>query len=156
MGSVLRRQCSSIGAGVLIWAAVLLGLVACGDGHSDLTDAATRVLQHDVDGVTAAATAGDVGRVQQALQQLRRDVARQQHDGGLSAARAARILAASTRVGSDVSRPPSPGPTPTAPPPTAPATELNNGDGGGRDSGAGRGGGGDGGERDGPDARSIP
>ena len=148
---MLRRQGrlsgTGIGVGVLVWGAVLIGLVSCGGDHSDLSDAAARVLQHDVDGITAAATAGDAGRVQLALRQLRGDVARQQQHGGLSAARAARILAAGTRVGFDVSRRPSPGPTRPATPPTAPAAKHRNGNGGGHDSGAGGGdGGGDGGD----------
>lgn len=78
-----RLYGAGVDVGVLVWGAVLIGLVSCGGSHSDLTDAAARVLQHDVDRVTAAATAGDAGRVQRALQQLRGDVARQQH-GGLS------------------------------------------------------------------------
>ena len=142
-----RLSGTGIGVGVLVWGAVLIGLVSCGGGHTDLSDTAARVLQHDVDVVTAAATAGDVGRVQRALQQLRGDVAQQQHHGGLSAARAARILAAGTRVGFDVSGPPSPGLTRPATPPTAPAAGHRTGNGGGRDSGARGGvGGGDGGD----------
>ena len=150
MGNVLRRHGRPAGAGTLaVWGAALIGVVSCGGGHRDLTDAAARVLQHDVNGITAAATAGDAGRVQLALQQLWADVAREQQHGGLSPARAARILAAGTRVGFDVSGPPSAGPTPPATPPTAPAAKHRNGNGGGHDSGANRSAGGGDGEGDG-------
>ena len=142
MGSVSRRQRRQTSAAAAVWGSVLLGLVSCGTGHRDLSDAAARVLQHDVNGVTAAASAGDPKRVEAALQQLRVDVARQHQDGELSAARAARILAAGARIRLDISGPPTPSPRPTPGevPRTPPATDRQHRHDGGDNGDSGDGG----------------
>ena len=118
--------------------ALVLGavvLTACGSApaRSDLSAAAASLLQKDTATMTAAARAGDGSAVQAALVTLRRDVAAQRTSGGLSAARADRVLAAAAQVAADVPAPvASPAPAPTPP-----------GNGYGKDK-HGNGGGGDG------------
>lgn len=142
MGNVSWRHGRLSPATALTWGIVLLALASCG---SRTSDAAAHVRAHDVQVITAAANSGDHGRVLQALQQLRVDVARQQQAGALNAAMATRILTAANRVGLDISGPPTPTPdrTPTPTPPTPPATQHN--DNGGRSNGGDGGDGGDGG-----------
>lgn len=94
--------------------AVLLGtaLSGCGGSSSDLTSSAATVLQRDAAALKAAALAHDGARVQAALAVLRRDVAAQRAEQGLSADRADRVLAAAALVAGDVP-PPAPVTTPS-------------------------------------------
>ena len=107
---VRRRAAAFVGVAVL-GSALLAG---CGNGtSSDLSGAAASLLQRDADALATAARLGDGTAVQAALATLRRDVAAQQAGGGLSAARAQRVLAAGTAVATDV---PAPKPTVSARP----------------------------------------
>jgi hypothetical protein len=105
---------------------VLLGgtlLVGCGSSpSSDLSASAATVLQKDAAALAAAATSGNGSAVQAAVATLRADVGAQRAHNGLSAARAARVLAAAAKVAADVPAPvPTPVVTPVTPKSEAPA-----------------------------------
>ncbi len=101
---------------LVLGAAVLAGCGSTPPPRSDLSAGAAALLQKDTAAMTAAARAGDGSAVQTALATLRRDVAAQRASGGLSAARADRVLAAAAQVAADVPAPvPSPTLSPTPP-----------------------------------------
>ena len=110
------------------WAlALLVGAVllsGCGGGggsaHSDLSAAAATLLQKDTAALAVAARAGNGSAVQAALATLRRDVTAQRAQDGLSAARAAQVLAAAAQVAVDV-----PLPSPSASPRASVSTPVS-------------------------------
>lgn len=106
-----------ISLGVLLSGVLLVG---CGASPStDLSASAATVLQKDAAALAAAARAGNGSAVRAAVAQLRTDVAAQRAHDGLSAARAARVLAAAAQIAADVPVPVpavKPAVTPTATP----------------------------------------
>lgn len=86
--------------------ALLISVSSCGQQKPEISPAAAKVLNADVDAVTAAARAGDAVKLQQALRSLRVHVEEQQKAGEVTPARASTILAAGARVALDVGIPP--------------------------------------------------
>lgn len=127
-------------ARVLLAVAATGSAAACGSSQaSDLSVTAAHVLEGDVAAVTVAATARDPAHLATAMTRLRADVLAQQRSGGLTPARAARILAAGARVAQDVGSPPLPEVT-HAPTSTPHGTHGGQGDGHGEGDRGGGGG----------------
>lgn len=78
-----------------------------------LTASASQKLSADVANVETAARSGNTDAVRAALAALRTDVAKLQDSGGVTAARAAEIVAAANRIATDTGANVSPAPAPT-------------------------------------------
>jgi hypothetical protein len=91
------RLCAAVMAAVT--------LAGCGSEQPEISQAAVDVLDKDVEAIADAARADDATAVGEAIGRLREHVDEQITAGQLSEGRAARILAAATRVAVDVGAP---------------------------------------------------
>ena len=116
---------------------VLSGLLLAGCGSAtteDLSSAAASQLGRDADALATAARAKNYPATRNALATLRRDVATQLADGGVSAARAKTVLAAAAAVSADVPAPkPTPSPVATTRAPVVSDSNEDRGKGKGKD-----------------------
>ena len=102
-----------------------------------LTASASQKLSADVANVETATRSGNTDAVRAALAALRTDVAKLQDSGGVTAARAAEILAAANRIAADTGANVSPAPSPATTVVIVDPGKVKKHDNGGGDNGGG-------------------
>jgi hypothetical protein len=102
-GPLATRNTNALRAaatGALLCTALLTG--GCGGAHSAAVSvAASSTLTNDVNGLAAAAAAGDADNFSQAAAQMRSDVLDLEASGALTSSRAAAVLAQMQRIVAD-------------------------------------------------------
>jgi hypothetical protein len=124
---------------LLVASMVVAALAGCGREGSDFSDQAAADLQAGVARVRAAISAGNRDQAERELAAVRGAVAMHRGQGEVGEGRAAGILAAADRVGTELARLSPPTTTTTAPPATGagrvPTTTRERGEGEDKDKG---------------------